>query len=559
MNIGISKVTLSLAICALPFTFIACGGDSTSVDPQDIVDDIALSSSEADDSSSSEEADSKSKSSSSKAKSSSSTDKEASSSSQDSSSSKDSSSSTNKESSSSNKESSSSESSSSTQSSSSQDSTKTESSSSQESSSSVNINVTASSFTDSRDGKTYKLVNIGGQVWMAENLQYGDSSLYVFNEAKVVCPEGFHLPTLKEFSKLIEYVGGADVAAKKLKSTSGWPNDSLGNWNGTDDYGFNAKPVESGDGAGTDENFWSSTRNSRDYPTGNFLKLDPHPKSEWFCQERENASASRACLVHGKPETKLSIRCLSNNEECGGKNIDNTKQFCQNGVAYDICRQRLYDGTKYECKNDTLYERSSGTVFKYSWFLLNPNKTYGTFKDERDGQIYKTIDIDGVVWFAENLNYASAGSLCPGNEEKYCDVYGRMYTMKQALEEDTIHLEKKQGICPKGTHLPFSPEYSLLWEKYSFEELFVGYAPFFEDDDHDGALSRLTNESGMSMLENGAYNRNYNSWDGINRQTRNIGSNFTHYHYYRWSGSGIQEFYMYPDDDNFGAIRCVVD
>ena len=44
MNIGLHKIALSLAICALPFTLIACGDDSTSIDrPEDDV--ISLSSS----------------------------------------------------------------------------------------------------------------------------------------------------------------------------------------------------------------------------------------------------------------------------------------------------------------------------------------------------------------------------------------------------------------------------------------------------------------------------------------------------------------------------------
>ena len=424
------------------------------------------------------------------------------------------------------------------------------------------------SFTDSRDGKTYKLAKVGTQTWMAEDLSYGDSSLYTFENALDVCPEGFHLPSLKELETLVNFVGGAEVAAQKLKSTTGWPNDEQGNWNGTDDYGFNAKPVLTGDGTGTDENFWSSTRNTRDYDTGDFLKLNPHPSSNpktnnsgYFCSDKVNDPSKLACFANADPSTKLSIRCLSNIEDCGGKTIDNTKQFCQDGIAYDICRGRTYDGTKYECKDNTLYEKSSGKVFKYSWFLLNPEKTYGTIQDERDGQYYKTIEIDGVVWFAENLNYASEGSVCPANDEKYCDVYGRMYTIVQALNGDTIDFNKKQGLCPKGTHLPLSTEYRLLWDKYDFDELFTAYTAYFENDDFYDDFKKLNNASGLGMLENGAYEAQRQSWHNINRLTRNIGSDFDHYHYYRWSGRGIDEYYPGParNDNDYGAIRCVVD
>ena len=162
-----------------------------------------------------------------------------------------------------------------------QQSSGVESSSSQvpESSSSEGIKAPSGSFTDARDGKTYKLANIGGQVWMAEDLSYGDSSLYAYSDAGKVCPEGFHLPTIDEFKELVAFAGGEEVAAQKLKSKTGWPSDTSGNWNGTDDYGFNAIPVKSGDGTGTDENFWTATRDFGNYRTANMMKLDPHPTS----------------------------------------------------------------------------------------------------------------------------------------------------------------------------------------------------------------------------------------------------------------------------------------
>jgi uncharacterized protein (TIGR02145 family) len=107
-------------------------------------------------------------------------------------------------------------------------------------------------FTDSRDGKFYKTVKIGGQVWMAENLNYAAKGskcyeddeangarygrLYNWETAKNACPAGWHLPSDEEWETLVNYVGGESTAGKKLKSTSGWNN----NGNGTDDFGFSA-------------------------------------------------------------------------------------------------------------------------------------------------------------------------------------------------------------------------------------------------------------------------------------------------------------------------------
>ncbi len=67
-----------------------------------------------------------------------------------------------------------------------------------------------SSFKDPRDGKTYKTVEIGDQIWMAENLAYNTGTSYAFDDklygrvynyetAKDVCPSGWHLPSSDEW------------------------------------------------------------------------------------------------------------------------------------------------------------------------------------------------------------------------------------------------------------------------------------------------------------------------------------------------------------------------
>jgi len=56
---------------------------------------------------------------------------------------------------------------------------------------------------------------------------------------KGLCPDGWRVPSSKDWKDLIDYAGGAAAAGNMLKSTSGWS----GNGNGLDSYGFNAKPV----------------------------------------------------------------------------------------------------------------------------------------------------------------------------------------------------------------------------------------------------------------------------------------------------------------------------
>ena len=123
------------------------------------------------------------------------------------------------------------------------------------------INIQAQTITDI-DGNDYKTVKIGVQTWMAENLKtsrlnggesiqriedsskwtnaasswcwYGNDSLHnseygalynwpAINTGKV-CPTGWHVPTNNEWNLLAIYLGGVDIAGKKMKEadTSHW-------------------------------------------------------------------------------------------------------------------------------------------------------------------------------------------------------------------------------------------------------------------------------------------------------------------------------------------------
>ena len=130
------------------------------------------------------------------------------------------------------------------------------------------------------DGNEYKTVKIGTQVWMTENLKttkYNNGTLipnvtdtqwknlttaeycwhkndavayknpygalynwYVVETSKL-CPKGWHVSSDKEWTTLMDYLGGYDVAGGKVKDadTTYWRSPNKG---ATNESGFSALP-----------------------------------------------------------------------------------------------------------------------------------------------------------------------------------------------------------------------------------------------------------------------------------------------------------------------------
>ena len=118
---------------------------------------------------------------------------------------------------------------------------------------SITISNNTKIYKDSRDGKKYKTIKIGTQIWFAENLNlytgagswcynndvnnceiYG--RLYDWETARRSCPKGWHLPTDADWNVLINYIGSEE--GTKLKSTTNWTVGIVGR----DSVGFAAFP-----------------------------------------------------------------------------------------------------------------------------------------------------------------------------------------------------------------------------------------------------------------------------------------------------------------------------
>jgi uncharacterized protein (TIGR02145 family) len=167
-------------------------------------------------------------------------------------------------------------------------------------------------YTDSRDGKTYKAIKIGTQTWTSKNLdvstfrngdpiqetktkkgwdnaakkgepaccyyeinsvngdKYGKLyNWFAVNDSRGLAPAGWHVPSDAEWTTLTTYLGGEGVAGRKLKETgtSHWSSSYTG---GINETGFTAVPggycyKGTFNGVGESGYWWSSTEYSSIY------------------------------------------------------------------------------------------------------------------------------------------------------------------------------------------------------------------------------------------------------------------------------------------------------
>jgi uncharacterized protein (TIGR02145 family) len=73
------------------------------------------------------------------------------------------------------------------------------------------------------------------------------------------------------------------------------------------------------------------------------------------------------------------------------------------------------------------------------------------FTDDRDGRVYRTIEIGNLTWLADNLNYEVDDSWWYDNKPAHATPFGRLYTWKAAL-----------AACPSGWHIPEVREWERL-------------------------------------------------------------------------------------------------
>lgn len=150
----------------------------------------------------------------------------------------------------------------------------------------------------------------------------------------------------------------------------------------------------------------------------------------------------------------------------------------------------LPDGqTEGELKVELVVRGESGaTAFTSATITLSihrgpqPPKA-GTMTDDRDGIVYKTVQLGDQLWMAENLRYLpkqdyDVSSTAPKYYvmldydattelgQGFLNAYGTYYNVPSALQgkaaQNIESTQKMQGVCPKGWHIPSILEWRKL-------------------------------------------------------------------------------------------------
>lgn len=96
---------------------------------------------------------------------------------------------------------------------------------------------------------------------------------YAVNDSRGLAPEGWHVSTDKEWTKLTDFLDGEKTAGEKLKSKEGWLENKLA----TNESGFSGLPggMRDADGSFYDINkfgcYWTSTESSDIFAYYRFL------------------------------------------------------------------------------------------------------------------------------------------------------------------------------------------------------------------------------------------------------------------------------------------------
>lgn len=338
------------------------------------------------------------------------------------------------------------------------------------------------SMVDPRDGKTYKTVKIGDQVWMAENLAFYDtvaipqlagadsSPTYTYDVAMNfnyfsdtsfndgICPPGWHLPIMAEFDILksnILLMCDSTAPCSKLED----------GWNGS-------------------ETFWTSSpangvRINSDY---GYSYRSNSTDAVSYTVDVENLSLIGADFS-GK-SSRLNVRCVQ------GAASDSLVAL----KSYNQIREKNVEAKRVADSVSQYVQNGAKNFF-------NPDLNYGEFVDPRDGQTYGYLKIGSYTWMTENMRYYVKEQYYYSCE-KYLGCVARSYAdsvdfFKTGLTYSETVLDR---VCPTGWHVPSKAEWEDLFAVDSNAGSYLATDGNWPDADGISNYNVVNNATGFTAI-----------------------------------------------------------
>ena len=363
--------------------------------------------------------------------------------------------------------------------------------------------------TDERDGQVYRTVVIGNRVWMAENLNFAGNDDYPLvlersacinfdddncallgrlysREATMdniacklgsscdigdtlvrgVCPKGWHIPSSDEATALVDAYGDKFEEVRSAKTWSFYNE-------GGNTTGF-SMPATGG------LNFYN-----KDFDNlGRTGIVWAYIKGPYLSYLVFRGESGNDIIIHSGFSYNLfaSVRCVSD-DTLNVVSLSSSVLSSSSVSSSSISSSSSSNSSSSSGVSSSSFSSSSFSIFptsssseRYSKMdvepylkekgeQFNPDIEYGTMRDSRDGQVYKTVVVNGQTWMAENLNYArhkGGESFCFNMDTAYCELYGRLYARDVAMDTSVCYYKfpcelgskPVQGVCPSGWHIP---------------------------------------------------------------------------------------------------------
>ena len=371
------------------------------------------------------------------------------------------------------------------------------------------------------DGNEYNTVKIGQQCWMKENLRTTkypngteipigtDSSStigtrnapgseanvatrgYLYNWVATmngatssgtnpsgvqgICPDGWHVPSNKEFTQLVEYVRGVDGnvcgsylnnIAKALAATTLWHSSSIECAIGNDLSGNNATGFSA-------------------VPTGYYgLNFSGHV-GQWYYDFQNNSTYYWTSEEHTNPAYIYAVSLGYSSTSITQTNYDRYKN------AYSVRCLRDPENSLIQDVIDNIVSPLQNTIdslqntINESFDNLQESLGFicgvNTVKDY-DENVYATIKIGEQCWMKENLrttHYSDGTEIplgtdtsrtngyryYPSKSAEFVSEYGYLYNWAALMNgsaSSSANPSGVQGVCPTGWHVPSPNEWTQL-------------------------------------------------------------------------------------------------